>query len=101
MTKNRKALAISALILAVLGGGWAMLFLMSCYMTSTGLIQTDEMIWALPVPATAVVLALLVQFYSRKTTSVKLWPWCLPVYLLAGGPIFLIIITWLDQQLHR
>jgi chromate transport protein ChrA len=101
MTRTRKVLAVLAWILAIIGGGWAMLFLMSCYMTTTGLIQTDEMIWALPLPIVAVALALGIQFWPRKLPCVRLWPWCLPVYLVAGGPLFFLVTTWLDQQFHK
>jgi hypothetical protein len=79
-----------------------MLTLMSCYMTSTGLIPTDQMMYALPLPVLALALALGVQFWPRNLNApVRLWPWCLPGYLIAGGPLFLLVTTWLDQHFHK
>jgi chromate transport protein ChrA len=101
MTKTRKLLAVLSWVLGALGGGWTMLTLLAAYMTTTGYIQVEDLQSALPLPIAAIALALAVHLWPRKAASGRSWPWCLPVYLIAGGPVFLLLTTWLDQQYHK
>ena len=81
------------------GGGWAMLTLLSAYMTSSGYLHTADVLAALPAPVVAILLALVVHFWPR--TLGRFWPWCLPAYLVAGGPVFLLLLNWLDQHYNH
>lgn len=74
-----------------------MITLLSAYMTTTGRLQAENLRAALPLPIIAVLLALAVHLWPRNSVSVRVWPWCVPTYLLAGGPVFLLVTTWLDQ----
>ncbi len=75
-----------------------MLTLLSAYMTTTGYVQSEDMRAALPLPLVAMMLALGVHLWPRQAGVGKVWPWCLPAYLLAGGPVFLLVSTWLHQH---
>jgi hypothetical protein len=97
----RKIVARLSLVLAMLGGGFAMLTLLSAYMTTTGYIQLENMLLALPLPVIAILLALAVHLWPQKTQLGRIWPWCVPVYVVAGGPVFLLITTWLDQRYNK
>ena len=78
-----------------------MVTLLSAYMTTTGYLQEENVVAALPLPIGAILLALVVHLWPRKVKSSRMWPWFVPVYVLAGGPIFLLVTTWLDQHYHR
>ncbi len=78
-----------------------MLTLMSAYMTTSGYLHLEDVRAALPLPVTAIVLTLGVHLWPRNPQSTRVWPWCIPVYLIAGGPVFLLIITWLDQHYQK
>jgi hypothetical protein len=101
MTRTWKILAIISWILAALGGGWTMLTMLSAYMTTTGYIQVEDMVSALPLPLTACLLALAVHLWPRSARLGRIWPWCVPVYVVAGGPLLLIVNTWLEQRYNK
>ena len=101
MTKARKILAVISWVLAALGGGWAMLVLMSAYMTTTGFLQLEDVFSALPVALIAIILALGVHLCPKTSPVGRVWPWCVPVYVVAGGPVLLLVTTWLEQHFKK
>ena len=101
MTKARRVLAVVSWVLAAVGGGWAMLTLLSAYMTTTGYLHTEDIQSALPLPLIAVALALVIHLWPKASAPGRIWPWCVPTYLIAGGPVFLLVTTWLDQRYFK
>src|SRR5215831_16201439 len=101
MTKIRKILAVISWALAAIGGGWGMLALMAAYLTTTGFLQLEDVVAPLAVALVAVLLALGVHLAPKKSPVVRIWPWCVPVYVVAGGPLVLIVTTWLDQHFNK
>jgi hypothetical protein len=101
MTRTRKIVAVFSWVLAVPGGGWALLTLLSAYMTTTGYLHREDVLPALPLPLIAMLLALTVHVWRREASLDRVWPWCVPVYVVAGGPVFLLVTTWLDQQYNK
>ena len=78
-----------------------MLTMFAAYMTTTGYLQREDMVVALPLPLIAILLALFVHVWPRKVQLGRVWLWCVPAYLAAGGPVFLLVTVWLDQQYIR
>jgi hypothetical protein len=93
MTKAEKVIIAISWVLAVLGGGWAILTILSAYMTTTGYIQSEDVIKALPLPLGGIFLALAAHLWPPR----RPWYWFVPVYLVAGGPVLLLVMTWLGQ----
>src|SRR5690349_8569873 len=98
MTRTRKSAAIASWVLGFLGGAWAMLTLLSSYMTTSGYIQTEDVVKALPLPLIAILIALSVHLWPGTVRIHSLWLWCVPVYLVAGGPLLMLVMIWLDQR---
>ena len=98
MTRSRKGVAILSWVLAALGGGWVMLTLLSAYMTTTGYLDLEDVRTALPLPVFAILISLAIHLWPRIPGTPSPWPWCLPVYLGAGGPVILLLTVWLDQR---
>lgn len=98
MTLAKKMAVIVSWLFAAVGGGWAMLTVLSAYMTTTGYLQRDNFYAALPLPLVAILLALVVQLSLRSQQSARVWLWCLPVYFVAGGPVLFLVVVWLDQH---
>ncbi|PWU13389.1 MAG: hypothetical protein C5B50_19455 [Verrucomicrobia bacterium] len=97
MTRTRTVLVVICWVLAVLGGGWAMLTLLAGYMTTTGYLHNEDVLAALPLPISAIFMTLLVHFWPKGCNSGKVWPWCVPPYIIAGGPLLLLGLTWVHQ----
>ena len=78
-----------------------MLALLSAYMTTTGYLDWEDVRAALPLPALAIILALSVHLWPRGPQLTRVWPWCVPAYLVAGGPLLLLVTAWLDQNYYK
>lgn len=88
MTQSRKKVAVFSILLAVVGGGWTMLALLSAYMTATGQLQSYDIIWPVAVSILGIILAAGIHL-SPGTETAAVWPWCVPVTFWQVGRYFL------------
>ena len=81
-----------------------MLITFSAYMTTTGYLQSDDLMVALPLPLISILLTLVVHVWPQKKANGllnyefgSLWPWCLTAYLIAGLPVYILLAKWKQQ----
>lgn len=98
MNRGRLVIVIIAWLLASIGGAWTLLTLFEAYMTTTSYLKRDAFRSALPLPVISILLALAAHFWPTHTQSKPVWPWCIPVYIVAGGPLLMLLLTWWDQN---
>jgi hypothetical protein len=103
MSRTRRTLAVISWILAALGGGWVVLFLLSNYMSTVVQIETSEALLALVLPLGALLLAAAVHLWPRRGDYARthIWHWFIPTYLLGGGASLLLLVVWSDYELMR